>query len=255
MKYEVIKQAFKLGNSSGVLLPRGWEGKKVSVKLIDKSIQQEVIEILDGEDLLKNTIAIFLAGSYARGEETEASDIDMLIITDTVDKKIKRGKYELTLVSKGRFESLITKSLYLASLVNEAKAILNPDFLGRYKNMTWKISLKEHLSELESIIRINEQLIVIDEELNEKVGDETLYSLVLRFRELYLISCLRKKKAPSNKEFISILKEVASEECYNAYLRVKNNLRTKAVISVSEARALMEEIKKRVRNLKDGKKN
>src|SRR3989344_4240761 len=95
MEYEIIKQTFKLGNSGGVLLPIEWKGKKVAIKLIEKSITKEIIEILDERDLLKNTIGIFLAGSYARGEETELSDIDILIVTDDIDRQVKIGKYEI----------------------------------------------------------------------------------------------------------------------------------------------------------------
>ena len=87
MKSEIIKQAFKLGNSAGVLLPIDWKNKKVKVQLIDKSINQDILEILEEKDLLKNVIGIFLAGSYAREEATESSDIDVLVITDTINKK------------------------------------------------------------------------------------------------------------------------------------------------------------------------
>ena len=40
MKYEIIKQAFKLGNSAGVLLPIEWKDRKVAIKLVDKSITE-----------------------------------------------------------------------------------------------------------------------------------------------------------------------------------------------------------------------
>ena len=50
------------------------------------------------------------------------------------------------------------------------------------------------------------------------------------------------------------MKKFASEESYNAYLRIKNDLKSKKVISVEEARALIHEIKKRLGNLKYGKK-
>lgn len=46
MVNEIIKRAFKLGNSAGVLLPVEWKDKKVMIKLIDKSITKEIIEIL-----------------------------------------------------------------------------------------------------------------------------------------------------------------------------------------------------------------
>src|SRR3989304_957447 len=101
MQNEIIKQAFKLGNSAGVILPIEWKDKKVVIKLIDKSIQQEIIEILDERDLLKNKI-----------------------------------------------EKAIIKNLYLVSLINEAKVILNNDFLKYYKDKTSKILIKKHLDEI-----------------------------------------------------------------------------------------------------------
>src|SRR3989344_5224637 len=151
MKYEIIKQAFKLGNSAGVLLPSEWKGKKVAIKLIDKSIPQEILEILEEEGLLKSTIGIFLAGSYAREEETELSDIDILVVTDNIDKQTKIGKYEIIFVSKDKFEKSIRKNLYLASLINEAKAILNNDFLKYYKNKISGVSIKKHLDDIKSV--------------------------------------------------------------------------------------------------------
>ncbi|MBS3066250.1 nucleotidyltransferase domain-containing protein [Candidatus Pacearchaeota archaeon] len=254
MRNEIIKQAFKLGNSAGVILPIEWKDKKVVIKLIDKSIQQEIIEILDERDLLKNTIGIFLAGSYARGEETESSDIDILVVTDCIDKQIKIGKYEIILISKNKFEKAIIKNLYLVSLINEAKVILNNDFLKYYKDKTSKILIKKHLDEIKSITKINDGFVKIDEELGEKVADETLYSIVLRLRELYLIECLKNNKNQSNKEFVNLIRIIASEESYNAYLRTKNDSKSKKVIPVNEAKALINEIKRRVRNLEHGKK-
>lgn len=254
MKYEIIKQAFKLGNSAGVLLPIEWKDKKVAIKLIDKSITQEILEILDEKGLLKNTIGIFLAGSYARGEETESSDIDVLIVTDNIDKQIKTGKYEIIFISKDKFEKSILKNLYLASLINESRAILNDYSLKYYKNKVRGILIKKHFDEIKSITKINEKSIEIDQEMKEKVSDETLYSIVLRLREMYLIECLKNSKNPSKKEFMDLIKRIASEESYNAYLRIKNDLKPKKVISVKEAMSLIDEIKKRIRNLEHGKK-
>jgi len=106
---------------------------------------------------------------------------------------------------------------------------------------------------MESIIRINQKAIEIDEELGEKVLDETLYSLILRLREIYLIGCLKNKKIPSNKEFLNLIRRVASEESYNAYIRIKNDLKSKKVIPVEEAKSLIEEIKRGIERLKHGK--
>jgi len=253
MKQELIKKAFKLGNSAGVLLPIEWINKKVSVKLVEESISQDIFEILEKSNLLKNTIGIFLAGSYARGEETELSDIDVLILTDEINKQVKIGKYEIIFISQDKFEKSILKNVYLASLINEAKAILNSSLLEIYKDKIGKVQINKNILEMESIIRINQKAIEIDEELGEKVLDETLYSLILRLREIYLIGCLKNKKIPSNKEFLNLIRRVASEESYNAYIRIKNDLKSKKVIPVEEAKSLIEEIKRGIERLKHGK--
>jgi len=255
MRNEIIKQAFKLGNSAGVLLPVEWKNKKVSVKLVEKSISQEIIEILDEKDLLKNTIGIFLAGSYARGEETELSDIDILVVTENINKQIKIGKYEILFISKDKLDKSFLKNLYLASLINEAKAILNNDFLNYYKHKVKNIFIKKQLKDIKSITNINKKFIELDEDFKENISDGTLYSLVLRLRELYLIECLKYEKNPSNKEFINLIKKITSEECHNAYLRVKNDLKLKKIIHPNEARAIISEIKRRIYNLEHGKKN
>ena len=73
-------------------------------------------------------------------------------------------------------------------------------------------------------------------------------------REIYLIECLKSKKNPTNKEFLNLIKRNASEESYNAYLRIKNDLKSKKIIPVKEARALINEIKKGLKGLGNGKK-
>ncbi len=255
MENEVIKQAFRFGNSAGIILPISWKDKKVVVKLIEKSISQEIIEILEEADLLKNTVAIFLAGSYARGEETESSDIDIMIITDIINKQIKKGKYEIIFISKKNLDESIKKNIYLASLINEAKAILNVSLLEDYKEKIKEISIKKSLDEIKSMTRINEKMIIIDEESKKNVLDETIYSLVLRLRELYLIECIKNSKKPTNKEFLNLIKKVGSNESYNAYLRIKNNLKSKTTIPTTEAKSLISEIKKRIKDLENGKKS
>jgi len=176
-------------------------------------------------------------------------------VTDTLDRQIKIGKYEIILISKSRFEKSVIKSLYLSSLINEAKAILNEDLLMHYKIQSKKILIKKNLEEIKSIVKINEKSINIDKEMGQNVSDETLYSIILRFRELYLIECLKYGKNPSTKEFINLIKKISSEESYNAYLRTKNDLKTKKIISVKEAKALIDAIKINIKRLENGKKN
>lgn len=255
MESEIIKQTFKLGNSAGVLLPKEWKDKKVKIQLIEKSITDDILEILKEKDLLIHVIGIYLSGSYARGEESSSSDVDILIITDNIDKQLKIREYEIVFVSREKFEKNIKKSLYLASLVNESKTILNNDFINNYKKAIIRISIKKNLEEIKSITRINETSIDIDQQLKQNISDETIYSIILRLRELYLIDCIADNKKCSNHEFIGKIKEITgSIEPYNAYLRIKNNKHSKKVITVEDSRKLIDFIKKSIKKLEDGKK-
>ncbi len=257
MESEIIKQTFKLGNSAGVLLPIDWKDKKVKIQLIDKSITQDILEILEEKDLLKNVIGIYLAGSYARDEASPESDVDVLVISDKVDKQIKMRGYEIIFVSREKFEKNFLNSLYLISLANEAKTIINDDYILKYKGLVPKIKIKKHIEEIKSIIKINEEFIKLDEEMKNKVPDDTIYSIILRLRELYIMECLKNNKKPHNKELIDLIKKIATIESYNSYLRVKNDLKSKEVVSVNEAKGLIDYIKSKIiilEGLEHGKK-
>jgi predicted nucleotidyltransferase len=254
MENEIIKHAFRLGNSAGVLLPISWKDKKVKIQLINKSISQGILEIMEEKDLLKNVIGIFLAGSYAREEETESSDIDILIITDSINKQIKTRGYEIMMISKERFEKNLKKNLYLASMINESKTILNNDFIKNYKNKISNFPVKEYLEEIKSMMKINEKLIKIDEQMKTKTLDGTMYSIILRLRELYLIECLKINKKPSNKEFIALIRKISgSTEAYDSYLRIKNDKPSKK-IETAIAKKLVFYIKDNIKLLEKGKK-
>src|SRR3989344_4393278 len=98
-----IKKTVKSGNSSAVILPRSWLNKEVRVELIKKTsetILLEVIKVLREHLDLKEIIGIYLTGSYARGEEDENSDIDILVLTKDIDRKmIREGIYNILIIS------------------------------------------------------------------------------------------------------------------------------------------------------------
>ena len=240
MQSEIIKQTIRLGNSAGVVLPKNWTDKKVRIQLIEKSITEEVIDILINKNLLEGVIGIYLVGSYARQEETLESDIDLLIITENLNKQIKKGNYELVFISKDKFKKNIKKNLYLLSLVKEAKTILNNNFIKNYKKTEIKIPIKKYLSEIKKVTKINKETINLNKELGKKVSDGTAYSLILRLRELYLIKCLIKNKVCMNKEFLELIKNTSgSLEAYKAYLRIKNNNSPRENLEIKQAEKLI----------------
>ena len=86
---ELIKKTIRVGNSAGVLLPLDWYGSYVKVILEKPSPSKEVIEILMRYNLLGDVIGVYIVCSYARNEQIEYSDVDILVITESTNKKIK----------------------------------------------------------------------------------------------------------------------------------------------------------------------
>ena len=84
---KLIKPIVKVGNSAGVILPKEWLNGQASVKLVSRpiSIKKDVLEILS--PYLDEVIGAYLVGRYARDEETEKSDVDVLVVTNKTSKK------------------------------------------------------------------------------------------------------------------------------------------------------------------------
>jgi len=251
MKQQLIKNTIKLGNSSAVILPNTWKYKKVKIQLVEESITEDILEILLKSDLLKQTIGIYLTGSYARNEETQDSDIDILIITERIDKQIKQGSYEIVLVSKKKLKERIGKSLYLTALVRESKTLMNNDLIKEYRKIGLNLPLKKYLKEIKSMIKINKQIIDLDKDAGDKVSDGTVYSVILRLRELYLINCITKKKQYNKKEFLNLIN---NQGLYDAYLRVKNDQKSKDNSQVEDVEKVLDISEKLIKKLENGKK-
>src|SRR3989344_8018928 len=186
---ELIKPIVRVGNSAGVLLPKNWINGKARIELIEKpiDIKKDVLEILD--PYLQNIEGIYLIGSYAREEQTKKSDVDILVITNKINKKIKKGKYEIILISKEKVESALEKNILpILPMLKEAKPLVNSSLIEKYKKtQLTKRNLKPHIELTKSALGINREFINFDEEMESNSGDSVAYSLILRLREMYIV--------------------------------------------------------------------
>src|SRR3990167_8964570 len=107
---ELIKRTIKVGNSAGVLLPKKWLNSQVKVVLSPLNIEKDVLDILMEEKLLNEILGVYLIGSYSRGEQTIESDIDILVITDNLEKRIKKERYDLLLIAKKTLEEQLERN-------------------------------------------------------------------------------------------------------------------------------------------------
>ena len=143
----------KFGNSSHVVLPKEYIGRRIKFVTEPKTFQDiksEILEIL--KPYLENIVGIYLYGSYVRNEQTVESDIDILILP----------------------------------VIKEAKTIINPDSLLRYKDYKFtKNNTKPFLDDTKKILELNKKGLELDFEVGSLV-----YSLMLRIRGLLMIKLM-----------------------------------------------------------------
>jgi hypothetical protein len=249
-----IKKTVKAGNSSAVILPRAWLDREVRVELVGKTREtmlKESMEILEKHIPLKSVIGIYLAGSYARHEEDENSDIDILAITDNIDKEmIHEGIYNILIISCQLLYQKLDSDLFpIGQMLKEAKPLLNSNYI---KNIEIKITEKNVKWYLDTT---SEKIKIIRESLNnsktKKISDKISYTLVLRLRTLEIIKKLIQNKEYSKREFSRLIEKISEgKEAYEGYLAVKNNLKTENRLPIQKAEKLYEYLEKDLKKVK-----
>jgi len=243
LKNEIIKNTIQVGNSAGVLLPKAWLNSRVKIILEPLNVEKDVLDILMNENLLKDILGIYIVGSYARKEETIESDVDILVITNKIDKKIKKGKYEIILISIDELKNQIEKNaLPLIPMLREAKPIINSELLSSYQSVKLtKKNLRFHIETTKSALKIIKKFLELKD---KKISDNIVYSLILRLRGVYIIECIIKNKTPKNKEFLELIKKISSnEEAYFAYKRAKEKSSKIKKLTLDSAEKIYEYIK------------
>lgn len=250
MEPELIRPIVRVGNSAGVILPKKWVNGRARVELISKplDIKSDVFEIL--EPYLREIIGIYIVGSYARGEHTERSDVDILAITSKTNHVIDKGKYSIILINKDRLMVELKKNIMpFLPMLKEAKALLNSTFIEKYNSTEInKVNLEPYIELGKSILKVNRAAIDLDKNWPSDCEDAIAYSLVLRLRSSYILDCLIKEKKWNNREFIKIVKKVSgSIKAYEGYLRAKDDKPRKKGLPVEEAERLHDYVLKKIK--------
>ena len=239
-----IKKAIKAGNSSAVILPRSWLNKEVRVEIIKKSPEMiliDVINILKDYIDLGSIIGIYLTGSYARGEENISSDIDILVLTNNIDKEIiNEGIYNILIVSKELLkQKLIIDLLPIGQMIKEARPLLNSDYLNSIKINVTKRNVQWYLDTTENKLKIIRKVLDIVKRKDKYVSDLVAYTLILRIRTLCIIESLIENRIYLKKDFIRLISIISGKtNAYERYLIVKNNMEVENGITIEETEAL-----------------
>lgn len=246
----MIKQAIKVGNGAGILLSREYLGSLVEVRIItpnEEKIKKQILEKVNPH--LENIMGIYLVGSYARKEEREDSDIDILIISNK-KLQIHMENYHIICLNYDELLKEMEKSIieYYPMLL-EAKTILNGEILKSLliKPIT-KENLKWHIDSTKSALKIvREALATEDKDLI--VNDAIIYSLMLRLREIYLADCILDRKIGNVKGLIRYSERIKSiEKLYNTYRKLRDDKKVKIEVEIGEIKECYEFAKEKLEN-------
>ena len=251
MKQELIKPIVRVGNSAGVLLPRKWLNGRAKIELVKEpiDIKRDVLEII--KYYLADIIGIYVVGSYARSEQKEGSDVDILIITKDIDKKIKKGRYDLMLISAETLKKELENNLLpLLPMIRESRPLLNSTAVEGYKNTKFtQRNIRFHIETTKSALAVIDKAIALAEIEGRGLSENLVYSLVLRLREVYIVDCLKTGKIATTKELVYLIKKLTgSDKAYRLYLNVKNDKkRSDERINVEEAKKIQDYIIKKIK--------
>ena len=196
------------------------------------------------EPYLENILGVYLYGSYARGEQRQDSDIDLLVISNKKFKIKEKGFGIIILKADEIKEAIKIAPVLMYSALTEAKPIINSKLLNELKkNYKPKVKdFKEYIKETRNIININEELL-------------SPYSIILRLRGIYIIEKLLFGKNYSYAEFKKwVLKDAENEgikanfdNAYYVYIKIKNDL--KANINENDFKTLLLILKNKTKKL------
>ena len=227
----ITKLVQRFGNSGHVILPKEYVGKRIRFIAEPKTfedIKSEILEIL--KPYLENILGIYLYGSYARNEQTIESDVDILVIADTKLKIMDNiNDFSIISVSIHEIEDILKNNAVLAlPILKEAKTIINPELLAKYKDCKFtKSNTKNFIESSVRILELNKKGLELDFELGSLV-----YSLMLRMRGLLMIKLMLNDKLYSKSQLFDYLENNGFsmnkiEELYKIYSKERNNIKVK----------------------------
>ena len=238
----MLKQAIKVGNGAGVLLPRKYLGNLIEIKirtLTKEDIKKQILSVV--YPYLKNIMGIYLVGSYARNEECVDSDVDVVIVSNK-NIKLELENYHLICLTYRDLARYMERSIieYYPMLL-EAETILNEDLLQKLlETPITKKSLKWHLESCKSALKVVEKAL-LTEDKDLIVNDAILYSLILRLREIYLVDCILNRKIGSLKGLIKYARRVKPiERLCDLYRELRSDGKIRIDIGIEEIRECYE---------------
>ena len=173
---QIIKKAVEIGNGAAVYVPREYANREVVITLPEgiEEIKKRILEKVFA--FMPDILGIYLVGSYARGEETRESDVDVLVITRGINKRIKEEEYDILFISLEVIKKQLKENaLPLLPMLKEAKVIINPELTEKLKEAKLNYhNLRYHIETTKTAMNVVKADIELERELQEKNMSDNL---------------------------------------------------------------------------------
>ncbi len=251
---KVVRKVTPSGNGAHIFAPKEWLDEEVLLVRISRiDIKKGIYKLL--EPYMGNIVSVILFGSYARGEQNENSDVDVLIISNK-PFKIKKKGMDIIVIDKDKLEKAIKLNpILIYSAINEGVPLINSSFIYELKSRKMNINaFNEFIISSKENLKSNKEIIELDKLQGlEYVSESVIYSLFLRLRGVFIMNCLLNHRKYSNNLFkdwlyhkINILKY---ELFYSIYISVRDNKKIREKIPIKIAESLNELLEKELKGI------
>ncbi len=259
---QVVKTVVRSGNGGAVWVPKGWLGEEVTVILPKKprlGIKERIFHAL--EPHLKDVVAVALYGSYARGENTGQSDVDVLVITGNKPLHIlSKGLDILAIPAASLKKNIENHPAVFYQMLRESVPLINASAFEEFKKIrVTRENFMRYLSDTKDHVKSSEELLALDALGGAYITSfSILYSVMLRLKGLFIAKCILGREPFSNKKFKAwIINQGITEQEYedsHAIYRIVRDGSTSKVprVTTQAATRLLALLKKQVRSFEEG---
>ncbi len=253
----LVKKAVDIGNGAAVYVPKEYSGREIILLLPEgiQEIKQRVLSTLI--EFMPNILGVYLFGSYARNENTQDSDVDILVITKEKDKSIAKALIDIdarVTTLETIKKTLKNHPLFIYPILRESRPLLNSFLLEELKNL--KIDIKKFnwdFEDIKRIIRIIESFVALDE---KDIVPAHIYSLIMRVRILHLIECIIENKEYANSSVYAILenrglKKELIVKFFKIYRNIRDDKEEEININKEEINSLIDILKNYLKKVED----
>lgn len=126
IKKQYLRKTRKIGNSSGVLLPKALLGADVRVIVVKMplNIKRDVTHIL--EPVLEEIIGVYLI-------KLEKHKAEILAVSTKIKKDLEKGDYHIDIVPLNVLKKSLKQNKLTKEKIKSAKPIINKKLLGELK--------------------------------------------------------------------------------------------------------------------------